>query len=102
MAHDALFQPLDIGAIHVPHRVLMAPLTRSRARQPGDVPWDLNRTYYVQRASAGLIVTEATSVSPMGKGYAFIPGIHADDQEAGWKAIVDGVHEAGGRILLQL
>ncbi len=102
MANDALFQPLDIGAIHVPHRVLMAPLTRSRAKQPGDVPWELNTTYYTQRASAGLIVTEATCVSPMGRGYAFIPGIYTDEQEAGWKAIVDSVHAEGGRILLQL
>ena len=102
MAHDALFQPLAIGDIQSPHRVLMAPLTRSRAEQPGDVPWSLNATYYAQRASAGLIVAEATSVSPLGKGYAFVPGIHTDAQEAGWKGVVDAVHEAGGRILLQL
>ena len=102
MAHDALFQPLQIGAIDVPHRVLMAPLTRSRAQQPGDVPWELNATYYAQRASAGLIVTEATSVSAMAKGYAFVPGIFTDAQEAGWKQIVDAVHAKGGRILIQL
>ncbi|MDJ0973375.1 MAG: alkene reductase [Planctomycetota bacterium] len=102
MAHDALFQPLDIGGVHVPHRILMAPLTRSRAKQPGDVPWELNATYYAQRASAGLIVAEATSISRHAKGYAFIPGVFTDEQEAGWKAVVDAVHAEGGRILLQL
>jgi len=99
---NPLFRPLDIGAIQVPNRVLMAPLTRSRARQPGDVPWGLNTTYYRQRASAGFIVTEATCVSPLGRGYALIPGIYTEDQEAGWRAIVDGVHDAGGRILMQV
>lgn len=102
MAHDALFQPLQIGAIDAPHRILMAPLTRSRAKQPGDAPWELNATYYAQRATAGLIVTEATSVSALAKGYAFVPGTFTDAQQAGWKAVVDAVHAEGGRILLQL
>ena len=102
MANEALFDSLEIGDIDVEHRVLMAPLTRSRATQPGDVPYDLNATYYAQRATAGLIISEATSVSPLGKGYAFVPGMHTDEQEAGWKQVVDAVHEAGGIILLQL
>ena len=102
MSHDALFHPLEIGAIDVPHRVLMAPLTRSRAGQPGDVPTELNATYYAQRATAGLIISEATCVSPMGKGYAFVPGIHTDAQEAGWRRVVEAVHAADGQIFLQL
>ncbi|MDF1701175.1 MAG: alkene reductase [Planctomycetota bacterium] len=102
MANEALFDKLEIGDLDVPHRVLMAPLTRSRASQPGDVPTAMNATYYAQRATAGLIVSEATSVSPLGKAYAFIPGMHTDEQEAGWKLVVDAVHEAGGLLLLQL
>lgn len=102
MANDALFDSLEIGAIDVDHRVLMAPLTRSRAKQPGDVPHEINATYYAQRATAGMIISEATSVSPLGKGYAFVPGMHTDAQEAGWKDVVDAVHAAGGIILLQL
>lgn len=102
MAHEELFDPLEIGDIDVAHRVLMAPLTRSRAKQPGDVPHEINATYYVQRAAAGMIIAEATSISPLAKGYAFIPGIHTDEQEAGWKMVVDAVHEAGGTMLLQL
>ncbi len=102
MAYDALFDSLEIGDLDIEHRVLMAPLTRSRAKQPGDVPHELNATYYAQRATAGLIVTEATYVSPLGKAYAFVPGMVTDEQEAGWKLVVDAVHEAGGTILLQL
>lgn len=99
---DVLFQPLDLGAIHLPHRVLMAPLTRSRSSQPGDIPNDMNAEYYSQRAHAGLIFSEATQVSPQGKGYAFTPGIHSDAQVEGWKKVTHAVHEAGGRILAQL
>ena len=99
---DPLFQPLRVGALELPNRLVMAPLTRSRADQPGDVPTALNATYYAQRASAGLIVSEATQISPQGKGYAFTPGIHSDEQVAGWKLVTDAVHEAGGRIVLQL
>lgn len=80
----------------------MAPLTRSRSKQPGDIPWELNAEYYAQRASAGLIISEATQISPQGKGYAFTPGIHSDDQIAGWKLVTDAVHAKGGRIVLQL
>ncbi|MES1945334.1 N-ethylmaleimide reductase [Salinisphaera sp. PC39] len=99
---DPLFRPARLGALELPHRVLMAPLTRARASQPGDVPNDMNVTYYRQRASAGLIISEATQVSPQGKGYAFTPGIHSDEQIAGWRKITDAVHAAGGRMHLQL
>ncbi len=80
----------------------MAPLTRSRAGQPGDVPTELNARYYAQRASAGLIVSEATQISREGQGYAWTPGIYTDAQEAGWRRVVEAVHHAGGRIALQL
>ena len=97
-----LFTPVRLGRWELPHRVLMAPLTRSRAKQPGDVPWSLNAEYYRQRASAGLIISEATYVSRLGRAYAFIPGIVTAQQVAGWRLVTDAVHEAGGRILLQL
>src|SRR4051812_45963903 len=96
-----LFEPLRTGALDLPNRVLMAPLTRCRASE-GRVPNDLMREYYVQRAGAGLILSEATSVSPMGVGYPDTPGVWSREQTAGWKRITDAVHEAGGRILLQL
>jgi len=102
MEDDPLLQPLELGRLRVPHRVLMAPLTRSRARQPGDVPWELNVRYYRQRASAGLILSEATQVSPQGKGYAFTPGIYSDEQVEGWTEVLDAVHGEGGRIFAQL
>lgn len=96
-----LLDPLTIGELHLPNRVIMAPLTRCRASQ-GRVPNAMMAQYYTQRASAGMILTEATSVSPMGVGYPNTPGIWSDDQVAGWRAITDAVHAAGGRILLQL
>lgn len=98
----SLFEPLDLGAVTLPHRVLMAPLTRMRATPPGDVPNDLMREYYVQRASAGLLVSEGTQISPEGKGYMDTPGIHSEEQVAGWRRITDAVHEAGGLIAAQL
>jgi len=97
-----LFTPLKAGDVILPNRIVMAPLTRSRAGQPGDVPTDLNVEYYVQRASAGLIVTEASQISRQGQGYAWTPGIYTDEQEAGWKRVVDAVHAHHGRISLQL
>jgi len=97
----SLFDPIRIGALDLPNRVLMAPLTRCRATDDR-VPTPLMRDYYVQRASAGLMLTEATIVSPMGAGYANTPGIYSEAQVAGWRAITEGVHAAGGRILLQL
>lgn len=99
---DLLFTRYTLGDAELPNRVLMAPLTRARARQPGDIPFDMNATYYAQRASAGLIISEATQVSPQGKGYAFTPGIHSQEQIEGWKQVTDAVHKAGGRIHLQL
>ncbi len=98
----SLFQPLTLGAVDVPHRVFMAPLTRMRATPPGDVPNALMQDYYVQRASAGLIVSEGTQISPEGKGYMDTPGIYNDEQVAGWRTITDAVHAAGGRIAAQL
>lgn len=97
-----LYSPLSLGPLALPNRLVMAPMTRSRAAQPGDVPTALNATYYAQRASAGLIVTEATQISPEGKGYAWTPGIHTPAQRDGWRLVTDAVHAAGGRIFLQL
>jgi N-ethylmaleimide reductase len=101
-AANLLLTELRFGEFVAPNRVFMAPLTRSRSRQPGDIPWALNAEYYRQRSSAGLIVSEATQVSPQGKGYAMTPGIHSDEQVEGWRLVTDAVHEAGGRIVLQL
>lgn len=98
----SLFEPLALGAVKTANRVFMAPLTRMRATVPGDVPNDLMRDYYVQRASAGLIVSEGTQISPEGKGYMDTPGIHSEEQVAGWRRITDAVHEAGGLIAAQL
>jgi len=97
-----LFDPIRIGDLDLPNRVIMAPLTRSRAVGGGRVPNALMAEYYVQRASAGLILSEATSVTPQGVGYADTPGIWSDEQVAGWKVVTDAVHAAGGRIFLQL
>src|SRR5437868_4993336 len=97
-----LFDPLKLGALTLPNRILMAPLTRSRATPDGRVPTPLQLDYYVQRASAGLIFSEATSVTPMGVGYAATPGIWSDEQTEGWKSITKAIHDAGGRIVLQL
>ena len=97
-----LFDPLKAGALTLPNRILMAPLTRSRATPDGRVPTALQVDYYRQRAGAGLIFTEATSVTPRGVGYAATPGIWSDAQVEGWKKVTEAVHGAGGRIALQL
>jgi 2,4-dienoyl-CoA reductase-like NADH-dependent reductase (Old Yellow Enzyme family) len=97
----SLFDPLKVGDLTLPNRILMAPLTRSRAGTQR-VPNELMAQYYRQRAGAGLIVSEATSVTPMGVGYADTPGIWSEAQVAGWKLSTRAVHEAGGRIFLQL
>jgi N-ethylmaleimide reductase len=102
MSLSTLFSPIKLGDIELKHRVVMAPLTRSRSAQPGDYPHELNVEYYAQRASAALIISEATQVSPQAKGYAFTPGIHSEQQIAGWKKITDAVHAKGSRIVLQL
>lgn len=96
-----LFEPLRIGALDLPNRIIMAPLTRARATDDR-IPTPLMRDYYVQRASAGMILSEATSVTPMGVGYANTPGIWSEAQVEGWRVITDAVHAAGGRILMQL
>jgi len=96
-----LFSPYRLGPLQLPNRLVMAPMTRNRAG-PGNVPGPMNATYYVQRASAGLIVTEGTQVSPRGQGYAGTPGIHSAQQVAGWRIVTDAVHAAGGRIFAQL
>ena len=101
MALD-LFSPAQLGAISLKNRLVMAPLTRSRAPKENGVPQLMNVTYYEQRASAGLIVTEATPISAMGHGYPFLPGIYTDEQVAGWKKVVDAVHAKGGKMVLQL
>ena len=98
-----LFSPLRVGALQLKHRVVMAPLTRMRSTQPGDVPSELMATYYGQRASdGGLIITEATQISLIGKGYPGAPGIHSLEQVEGWKKVVEAVHTRGGFIFLQL
>lgn len=97
-----LFQPYKLGPLHLPHRMVMAPLTRSRARQPGNIPGDLAACYYAQRVSAALIISEATQISMQGQGYAWTPGIHSRDQVEGWRRVTRAVHEAGGLIFNQL
>ncbi|MBN3761579.1 alkene reductase [Burkholderia sp. Ac-20365] len=101
MDHGGLFSPTSIGAIPVANRIAMAPLTRSRAGMDG-VQSALAVEYYRQRASAGLIVSEATNISQQARGYAFTPGIYTEPQVAAWSAVTQAVHEAGGRIVLQL
>ena len=96
-----LFEPLQLGALKLPNRIIMSPLTRCRAAA-GRVPTKMNAEYYRQRASAGMIITEATSVDPMGVGYPDTPGIWSDGQVEGWKIVTREVHNAGGLILLQL
>src|ERR1700751_642274 len=97
-----LFDPIKVGDLHLPNRIFMAPLTRCRAVGGGRVPNALMAEYYAQRASAGLILSEATSVSPMGVGYPNTPGIWSQEQINGWKLTTDAVHAAGGKIFLQL
>ena len=97
----SLFDPIKLGAIEAPNRIVMAPLTRGRAG-PGFVPNELAREYYRQRASAGLIISEATGISQEGLGWPNAPGLWTDAQVEGWKPVTDVVHEAGGRIIAQL
>src|SRR6185295_4656109 len=98
---SCLFQPCRVGALTLPQRLVMAPMTRCRAGA-GNVPTELNAIYYAQRASAGLIISEATQVAPEGQGYGDTPGIHSQDQVRGWQRVTSAVHAAGGRIFLQL
>lgn len=100
MPDTSLFTPVTLGDLTLPNRVVMAPLTR--ARTPDSVPGKLQQAYYGQRAGAGLIITEATNISPTARGYVYTPGIWTDAQEAGWKGVVEAVHAKGGNIALQL
>ncbi len=101
MPDTMLHSPLHLGAIHLPSRVVMAPMTRNRAT-PDGVPTSMMATYYAQRASAGLIVTEMTQVEARGQAAANMPGLHSRAQVDGWRRVVDDVHQAGGRIVVQL
>src|SRR5271170_6682408 len=101
MSKDLLFTPLRLGAIEIPNRIIMAPLTRMRAG-PNNVPTGLNVRYYAQRASAGLIISEGTAVSADAHGYPVAPGIYTAEQIAGWRVVTNAVHARGGRIIMQI
>ena len=100
--HDTLFQPVSLGAIEAKNRIVMAPLTRGRSTQPGSIPNEMMATYYRQRASAGLIISEATGISVEGLGWPAAPGVWSEEQTEGWKQVTKAVHEEGGQIVLQL
>ena len=96
-----LFSPVQIGSYTLPNRIIVAPTTRNRAAE-GNAPHSINATYYAQRASAGLIISEGSQISPQGVGYPSTPGIHSAEQVAGWRLVTHAVHEKGGRIFIQL
>ncbi|MFC4912897.1 alkene reductase [Actinomadura gamaensis] len=98
---NELFEPVKVGALELPSRLVMAPMTRSRAADAGKAG-ELAAEYYAQRAEAGLIITEGTQPSVLGQGYVFTPGLHHDDQVAAWRRVTDAVHAKGGRIVAQL
>ncbi|ARG98363.1 alkene reductase [Legionella micdadei] len=102
MDSDILFSNFNLKGLHLKNRIVMAPLTRNRALPESDAPQQLNVDYYAQRASAGLIISEATQISRTGKGYAWTPGIYSPDQVAGWKRITEAVHDQGSAIFAQL
>jgi len=102
MSDAKLFSPARAGSIELKNRVVMAPLTRNRARAEDDTPYELHVEYYRQRAGAGLIVSEGSQISPQGKGYAWTPGIYSQAQIDGWKKVTDAVHAEGGKIVIQL
>ena len=99
---NALFQTIQLGKLTLKNRIVMPPMTRSRASQPGNVANQMMAEYYAQRASAGLIIAEGTQISPMGQGYAWTPGIYSAAQIVGWKKVTDAVHAKGGTIFAQL
>lgn len=101
LADSLLFQPIRLGPLTLPNRIVMAPMTRNRANGH-DAPQPLNARYYAQRASAGLIVTEASQITPQGKGYPGTPGVYSREQVEGWRLVTEAVHARGGRIFLQL
>ena len=98
----SLYEPMQMGDLTLANRIVMAPLTRNRALHDGDLPHAMTATYYAQRASAGLLISEGTQISPEGKGYAWTPGIYSAAQVAGWRLVTDAVHASGGRIFAQL
>ncbi|MBF4493028.1 alkene reductase [Flavobacterium sp. MR2016-29] len=102
MKYKKLFQQYNLSGNHLENRFLMAPMTRSRASQPGDIPNALMAEYYAQRSTAGIIITEAVQVSLQGKGYAKTPGIYSKEQKEGWKLVTEAVHKNGSKIFLQL
>ncbi|GBQ08713.1 NADH:flavin oxidoreductase [Komagataeibacter oboediens DSM 11826] len=102
MQNSVLFDSLTLGPYTLRNRIVLPPLTRSRSSQPGNIPNDLMATYYRQRSSAGLMVTEGTQIEPRGQGYAWTPGIYSPEQVEGWRKITDAVHAEGGTIFLQL
>ncbi|MEI6894985.1 MAG: alkene reductase [Colwellia sp.] len=99
---NALFQPIQLGKKALKNRIVMPPMTRSRASQPGNLANTMMAKYYAQRASAGLIIAEGTQISPLGQGYAWTPGIYSPEQISGWKKVTDAVHAKGGVIFAQL
>lgn len=99
---NALFQPMQLGNLTLKNRIVMPPMTRSRASQPGNAANDMMAEYYAQRASAGLIIAEGTQISAMAQGYAWTPGIYSQEQITGWKKVTDAVHAKGGAIFAQL
>lgn len=102
MNNFTLFTQKKLGKLKLSNAMVMAPMTRSRTSQPGDIPNELMAKYYAQRASAGLIISEATQITPQGKGYSFTPGIYNDLQVNGWKQVTDAVHQENGHIFSQL
>jgi N-ethylmaleimide reductase len=102
MTEPTLFSPIEVGDWSLPNRIAMAPLTRNRALPDGDIPHALMAECYAQRADAGLLITEASQISPEGKGYAWTPGVHSDAQVEGWRLVTDAVHARAGRIVIQL
>src|ERR1700726_2037593 len=101
MLNQPLFTPYRMGDLDLPNRIVMAPLTRMRAQSHDHVPTTLQAEYYAQRASAGLIITEATAISPEGFGWADTPGLWTEEQVRGWRRITDAVHAVGGRVIAQ-
>ena len=97
-----IFDSLQLGEITLQNRVIMAPLTRMRSKQPGNIPFELNAEYYAQRASVGLIISEATQISQQGQGYPATPGIYSKEQIEGWKKVTEAVHKKNGKMFLQL
>ncbi|ADU72780.1 alkene reductase [Pantoea sp. At-9b] len=102
MTEKMLLQPTQLGGMTLTNRIVMAPMTRARTAQPGNIPTALMAEYYQQRATAGLIITEATQISPQAQGYSWTPGMHTPEQRAGWRLVTDAVHRHGGKIVSQL